>query len=131
MIRFERINPDWLGRNHSHSRFSLDRWGIRGAGLGSATIAVMAGAFAEVPHGEVPDASSTTRIVQEVGGSFGAAVLATILAQQLALHPERAVAYDAAFWWAIGFAAIALVPELFLAGRPRTPAAVEVGEGSH
>ena len=98
---------------------------VRGAGLGSATIAVMAGAFQEVPRGEVPDASSTTRIVQQIGGSFGAAVLATILAQQLALHAERAVAYDVAFWWAIGFAAIALVPALFLAGRPRAPAALE------
>ncbi len=56
---------------------------IRGAGLAPVTIAVMAGAFQGVPPAEVPDASTTTRIVQQVGGSFGATVLAVILAHEL------------------------------------------------
>ena len=39
-----------------------------------------AGAFEGLPRTSVPDASSVTRIMQQVGGSFGTAVLAVILA---------------------------------------------------
>jgi len=60
---------------------------IRGAGLAPVTIAVMAGAFQGVPREDVPDASSTTRIVQQVGGSFGAAVLASSSPTSSVTHP--------------------------------------------
>src|SRR5215472_694121 len=99
---------------------------IRGAGLGAATIAVMAGAFQGVPRGEVPDASSTTRIVQQVGGSLGAAMLAVILAGQLTGSgvggaAPRGAAFNVAFWWAIGFGLLALLPALPLPNGLRTP----------
>jgi EmrB/QacA subfamily drug resistance transporter len=91
---------------------------VRGAGLAGATIAVMAGAFRGVQPNDVPDASTTTRIVQQVGGSFGAAVLAVILAHGLLTHgatvAARAAAFGTAFWWAIGVAVLALIPALFL-----------------
>ena len=92
---------------------------VRGAGLASATIAVMAGAFQHVPSSEVPDASATTRIVQQIGGSFGTAVLAVILAHQLLIHHAttalaRGHAYDTAFWWAIAFSLVPLLPALLL-----------------
>jgi EmrB/QacA subfamily drug resistance transporter len=92
---------------------------VRGAGLAAVTIAVMAGAFQNIPRAEVPDASSTTRIVQQVGGSFGASVLAVILAQQLLSHTAgtaaaRGHAFNTAFWWAIGFGLLALIPALLL-----------------
>ncbi len=95
---------------------------VRGAGLGAVTIAVMAGAFQGVPHQEVPDASTMMRIVQQVGGSFGAAVLAVILATQLASHAVltaafRVAAFDNSFWWAIGFTVLAVVPALLLPAR--------------
>ena len=93
---------------------------VRGAGLGSATIAVIAGAFASVPRDEVPDASSTTRIVQQVGGSFGAAALAVILAGQVA-SLGLAGAFDVAFWWAIGFGVLAVLPALLLPGARPAP----------
>jgi predicted MFS family arabinose efflux permease len=44
---------------------------VRGAGLTTANIALMAGAFTGLPRESVPDASSVTRIMQQVGGSFG------------------------------------------------------------
>ena len=53
---------------------------VRGAGLTTANFALMAGAFEGLPRASVPDASSVTRIMQQVGGSFGTAVLAVILA---------------------------------------------------
>jgi len=99
---------------------------IRGAGLAATTIAVMAGAFQGVPRDEVPDASSTTRIVQQVGGSFGAAVLAVVLTGQLTAGgvggaAARGAAFDVAFWWAIGFGLLALLPALVLPKGVRTP----------
>jgi EmrB/QacA subfamily drug resistance transporter len=104
---------------------------VRGAGLGAVTIAVMAGAFQGVPHQEVPDASTMMRIVQQVGGSFGAAVLAVILASQLADHAVltaavRVAAFDTSFWWAIGFTVLALAPALLLPSRGRRQQAMDV-----
>jgi EmrB/QacA subfamily drug resistance transporter len=104
---------------------------VRGAGLAGVTIAVMAGAFQGVPKEQVPDASSTTRIVLQVGGSFGAAVLAVILAHQLghgaATAAGYAPAFNTAFWWSIGFSVLALVPAFLLPGaaaeKTRTAAA--------
>jgi EmrB/QacA subfamily drug resistance transporter len=102
---------------------------VRGAGLGLATIAVMAGAFQGLSREQVPHASSATRIVQFVGGSFGAAVLvAVILDRQAAAHAAAgaaglATAYAHTFWWCVGFTALALVPALFLSSGSRTTVA--------
>jgi EmrB/QacA subfamily drug resistance transporter len=96
---------------------------VRGAGLAAATIAVMAGAFQGVQPNDVPDASTTTRIVQQVGGSFGAAVLAVVLASGLVGHEataaSRAIAFNDAFYWAIGFTLLALAPAFLLPGLIR------------
>jgi EmrB/QacA subfamily drug resistance transporter len=80
----------------------------RGAGLTAATIALMAGSFQGLPRASVPDASSATRIMQQVGGSFGTAVLAVILAGH---------SFDVAFWWSVAFTGAALLPALMLPGR--------------
>ncbi len=97
---------------------------VRGAGLGAVTIAVMAGAFQGLEPASVPHASSTTRILQQVGGSFGAAVLAVILQGQAAAHAAAgpaglATAFSRAFWWATAFTVVALLPALLLPGRSR------------
>jgi EmrB/QacA subfamily drug resistance transporter len=81
---------------------------VRGAGLTTANIAVMAGAFSGLPKASVPDASTSTRIMQQVGGSFGTAILAMILVSQ---------GYHAAFWWSVAFTALALVPTVLLPAR--------------
>ena len=52
---------------------------VRGAGLSGATMAVMAAAYRDLAPADIPHASSATRILQQVGGSFGAAVLAVVL----------------------------------------------------
>jgi EmrB/QacA subfamily drug resistance transporter len=83
---------------------------VRGAGLTSANIGVMAGAFTGIPKASVPDATTGTRIMQQVGGSFGTAVLAMILVRQ---------SYQATFWWSVGFTALALVPAILLPARNR------------
>jgi MFS family permease len=91
----------------------------RGAGLSAVTIAVIAGAFKDISPAEVPDANSTVRIVQQVGGSFGAAILAVILAGQILSHhavtaAARGLAFDAAFWWAMALTALTLLPAFLL-----------------
>jgi EmrB/QacA subfamily drug resistance transporter len=98
---------------------------VRGAGLGAATIALMVGAFQGLSKPELPHASSTTRIMQQVGGAFGAAVLVVILtsaASHAAGPAGLTAAFDRTFWWSVGFTALALVPALLLPGRPATPA---------
>jgi EmrB/QacA subfamily drug resistance transporter len=99
---------------------------VRGAGLAPVTIAVMAGAFRDIPSEDVPDASSTTRIVQQVGGSFGSAVLALILASALLSHRAvtpagRGLAFDTALHWAIGLTVLALVPAVLLPAAKKRP----------
>jgi EmrB/QacA subfamily drug resistance transporter len=86
----------------------------RGAGLSSANIAVMAGAFTGLDRAEVPHASTLTRILQQVGGSFGTAVLAVILVATGTSHPFRI-----AFFWAGVCALASLIPCLLLPGRPK------------
>jgi hypothetical protein len=85
---------------------------VRGAGL-TANIALMAGAFTGLPRESVPDASSVTRIMQQVGGSFGTAVLAVILVGH---------SFQATFWWSVAFTALAVLPAAML---PRRAAARE------
>jgi hypothetical protein len=98
---------------------------------------VIAGAFKDVSPGQVPDANSTIRIVQQVGGSFGAAVLAVILASELFSHhaltaAARGLAFDTAFRWAISLTALTLGPALLLPDRQRktpVPARPELDRG--
>jgi dipeptide/tripeptide permease len=80
---------------------------VRGAGLTTANIALMAGAFTGPPRESVPD-TSVTRIMQQVGGSFGTAVLAVILVGH---------SFQATFWWSVAFTALAVLPALMLPRR--------------
>lgn len=94
---------------------------VRGAGISAANIAMLAGSLSGLDPRERPAASTITRIVQFVGGALGTSVLATILAQQLAVHGTTAAgaaaAFDVTFWWSVAFTALALIPALFLPGR--------------
>ena len=89
---------------------------VRGAGLAAATIAVMATAFTGLTPAQVPHASSATRILQQVGGSFGTAMLTVILELQLAGGHTAglAAAFGHTFWWATGFTVAGALPALLL-----------------
>ncbi|MFF9351710.1 DHA2 family efflux MFS transporter permease subunit [Streptomyces sp. NPDC014734] len=98
---------------------------VLGAGLGAATVSVMTAAFQGLQPGQIPHASSATRILQQVGGSFGTAVLAVILQWQLSGHTQdaagRAAAFGNTFWWVLGFAAVSVAPAMLLPHRARRP----------
>jgi EmrB/QacA subfamily drug resistance transporter len=97
---------------------------VRGAGLGAATIPVMATAYLGLKGTEITHASSTTRIMQQLGGSFGAAVVGVILQTQIDSHGPGApgglaLAFQHTFWWTLALTAVAFVPALLLPSRAR------------
>ncbi|HXW88276.1 MAG TPA: MDR family MFS transporter [Streptosporangiaceae bacterium] len=118
--------PFALATSHTSAYWLAAALVVRGAGLGAATIALMAGAFQGLTRSDLPHASSATRIAQQVGGAFGAAVLVVILASQIAAHAAAgpaatAIAFGHTFWWCVGFTALAVIPALALPGRPAAP----------
>jgi EmrB/QacA subfamily drug resistance transporter len=100
---------------------------VSGLGLGAALVPAMTGAYRDLAKEAVPRATSSVRIIQQLGGSFGVAVLAVVLQQQITDHAvsghatttSLAAAYGHTFWWALAFTALALLPALLL---PSTPA---------
>lgn len=97
---------------------------IRGLGLGAVTIPVMAAAYVDLAKPQVPHASVITRIAQQIGGSFGTAVLAVILegAAGSLRGPAMAPAFATSFEWTIGLTVIALLAALWLPARAVQPA---------
>jgi EmrB/QacA subfamily drug resistance transporter len=90
---------------------------IRGFGLGAVTIPVMAVAFLGLDKQQIAHSSVVTRIAQQLGGSFGTAVLAVVLSGAItARHGNLATGFDIAFWWATGFSALAVLLSLWLPG---------------
>jgi hypothetical protein len=84
----------------------------------------MTGAYRDLRPEQVPHASSATRILQQVGGSFGTAVLAVILQQQIDSQAGHSVvglatAFGHSFWWSVGFTVLAFIPVMLLPRRMR------------
>src|SRR3984885_9239356 len=93
---------------------------LRGVGLGTVTIPVMAVAYLGLDKAEIAHASVLTRTAQQLGGSFGTAVPAVILESAVAAHHGNLIAaFHVAFWWSVGFAVLAALLSLWLPGRPR------------
>jgi len=97
---------------------------VRGFGIAAVSIPLSAAAFIGLRREEIPGAGIITRIAQQVGGAFGVAVLAVILDAALrnrGANSGPAEAFDQAFWWAVGFTAVALMLSLALPGRTPSP----------
>jgi EmrB/QacA subfamily drug resistance transporter len=110
---------------------------IRGFGLGAVTMPVMVAAYIGLDPHEIPHSSVLTRTAQQIGGSFGTAVLAVILEGAIASRPAALDdAFHVAFWWSAGFSALAILLALWLPGArhvaataPNTaPATAPAGE---
>ena len=88
---------------------------VRGLGLGVVMMAVMLSAYAGLTREQIPHASSLTRIVQQLGGSFGTALLAVVLQRRLAGAAGAAgvaAGFGHTFTWALALTVLALVPAL-------------------
>jgi len=97
---------------------------IRGFGLGAVTMPVIVASYIGLDKQQIPHSSVLTRTAQQIGGSFGTAVLAVILEGAIAAHPATlADAFHVAFWWSAGFSAVAVLLSLWLPGAQRAPGA--------
>jgi EmrB/QacA subfamily drug resistance transporter len=85
---------------------------IRGFGIGTVLVPPMSVAYQDIPSASIPHATMNTRIAQQVGASFGTAVVAVALQSLLARGATSA--FQGAFWWAIGITIAALIPALAL-----------------
>jgi EmrB/QacA subfamily drug resistance transporter len=95
---------------------------VRGVGLGAVFVPALTASYHELRTDQIPRATSAAQIIQQVGASFGTALLAIILQHQLADHaadgaPGLATAFGHTFWWAVAFSALALLPAALLPGR--------------
>jgi EmrB/QacA subfamily drug resistance transporter len=88
---------------------------IRGFGIGTVLVPPLSVAYQDVPPAGVPHATMNTRIAQQIGTSFGIAIVAVAL-QTLLAHGATG-AFQGAFWWAIGITVVALIPALALPAR--------------
>jgi EmrB/QacA subfamily drug resistance transporter len=97
---------------------------LRGVGIGFAFVPAMTAAFASLRPEQLSDATPQLNVVQRIGGAIGTAVLAVVL-QRASGHapsvPKLAGAFDVAYWWSLGIAALSLIPCLVLlrAENPR------------
>jgi EmrB/QacA subfamily drug resistance transporter len=87
---------------------------VRGFGIGTLLVPPISVAYRDVPPAGIPDATMNTRIAQQLGTSFGIAIVAVAL-QSLLVHGASA-AFQGAFWWAIGISVVALIPAIALPG---------------
>jgi MFS family permease len=95
---------------------------IRGFGLGCVTMPVMVAGYVGLDKQQIPHSSVLTRTAQQIGGSFGTAILAVILESAIATHPATlADAFHVAFWWSAGFSLVAVLLSLWLPGAQRAP----------
>ncbi|MGI5247496.1 DHA2 family efflux MFS transporter permease subunit [Dactylosporangium sp. CA-139066] len=85
---------------------------VRGLGIGAVLIPPMSVAYQDVQPEGIPHATMNTRIAQQVGASFGTAIVAVTL--QSLLGHGAAGAFQGAFWWASGIAAAAVIPAVAL-----------------
>jgi EmrB/QacA subfamily drug resistance transporter len=97
---------------------------LSGIGLGAMLIPIMTAAYLGLRREAIPRASSSIRIMQQLGGSFGSAALYIIVQRQLTEHPHTAAglatAFGGTFWWVVAFVAVTVVPALFLPGKVRS-----------
>jgi len=110
---------------------------VRGLGLGLCMMPIMAAAYFDLSHADVPRATTTLNIVRQVGASIATALFAVILQRQIlenthahsnsdaallsqsvklppAIAEKVAAAFAHTFWWAVAIILIAFIPTLFL-----------------
>lgn len=90
---------------------------VRGLGIGAVLIPPTSVAYQDIQPNNIPHATMTTRITQQLGASFGTAIVAVAL-QALVDHGAT-TAFQGAFWWAIGITLAAIIPALILPSKAR------------
>ncbi len=91
---------------------------VRGFGLGIVFIPVITVAYVDLRKDQMPQASAITRIVQQLGGAFGTALVAVILTAATTQANAEA-GFQAAFWWTIAMTIAAAAVALLLPAREK------------
>ncbi|HEU0250339.1 MAG TPA: DHA2 family efflux MFS transporter permease subunit [Solirubrobacteraceae bacterium] len=101
---------------------------VRGLSIGLCFMPAMSAAFSAMRPDQISDATPQINALQRTGGAIGTAVLAVVL-QRAGVHahtPEQlAGAFNTAYWWALGIAALTLIPCLMLLRAERPQSASE------
>ncbi|WP_242975647.1 MFS transporter [Fructobacillus pseudoficulneus] len=90
---------------------------IRGLGVGGVIMPLMTTILLGMEKDLIPHANIGARIFQNVGGAFGSALVATVVAAYISTHRvlgANIAAYQHAFWWSIGITVLMFVPAFFL-----------------
>ncbi|MFI6367465.1 DHA2 family efflux MFS transporter permease subunit [Nocardia sp. NPDC050630] len=87
---------------------------ICGVATGLTGVPIVAAAYASVRPEQLPDAASFVNILQRVGGSIGAALLAVVLYCAAAAGLPVDAGFRQAFWWLTAASVISLVASVLL-----------------
>lgn len=87
---------------------------IRGVATGLTGVPIISAAYASVRPEKMPDAASFVNILQRVGGSIGAALLAVVLYRAAAAGLPVDAGFRQAFWWLTAASVISLIASLLL-----------------
>jgi EmrB/QacA subfamily drug resistance transporter len=91
---------------------------VRGTGLSGVYVPAMSVAYLDVPKAQIASSSIITRMLNNVGGTFGAALVAvTIQWVGTAMGFSLVSSYRTAFWLVIAFTSLTLVSGFFLPRR--------------
>lgn len=94
---------------------------VRGMGVGGITIPMMTDAYTGMVKQEIAQASVGTRLMQNIGGAFGSAVLATVVSLSIQgkapTIPIMTNAYHDGFMLALILSLVLLIPVLFLTNK--------------
>ncbi len=96
---------------------------VRGLSIGLCFMPAMTAAFGAMRPEQISDATPQINALQRTGGAIGTAVVAVVL-QRAGAHAAtpaaQASAFDTAYWWALGIAALSLIPCLMLLRAERS-----------
>jgi EmrB/QacA subfamily drug resistance transporter len=120
----------------------------RGLGMGLSMMPIMAAAYFDLSHADIPRASTTLNIVRQIGGSVATALFAVVLERQIiervgsksgssgsglslsetvklppAVAEKVAYAFAHTFWWSVFTILIAFIPTLLLPNKAAKPSA--------
>ncbi|MFE3504461.1 DHA2 family efflux MFS transporter permease subunit [Kitasatospora sp. NPDC059146] len=101
---------------------------VSGLGLGCVGAPTLASLYRTVPLEKTSGATSTMLSLNQVGGSFGVALVALLVQRGVANGDSVRDAYSTAFWWELAMTAVIVAVGLLLPGRPKAFAAAPVLE---
>jgi EmrB/QacA subfamily drug resistance transporter len=94
---------------------------VRGIGIGGVALPMMTDAYTGMVKQEIAQASVGTRLMQNIGGAFGSAVLATVVSLSIQgkvpTTPIMTTAYHNGFMLALILSLVLLLPALFLTNK--------------